>query len=141
MHVLICPKDNGPPLPWSKAWLYYSWSTSLPYSCVVFWFATATEQTNRTRMMPCRPLIVRSTFLSTSFRGAEHTTEYVRTLGVCFLFWGRREQTIRGKCHSEETSEALLARLVEKLRLNPNNSSLDDWIDLFFTHTGSMHRP
>ena len=27
--------------------------------------------------------------------------------------------------------EALLARLVEKLRLNPNSSSLDDYFDLF----------
>ena len=63
--------------------------------------------------------------------GADHTTEYVRTLGVSFLFWGRWEQKIPGKCHSEEMGEALLAPLVEKLRLNPNSSSLDDCFDLF----------
>ena len=63
--------------------------------------------------------------------GAKHTTEYVRTLGVSFLFWGRWEQTIPRKCHSEEMGEALLARLVEKLRLNPNSGSLDDCFDLF----------
>ena len=61
----------------------------------------------------------------------EHTTEYVRTRWVSFLFWGRWDQTIPGKCHSEEMGEALLARLVEKLRLNPNISSLDDCFDLF----------
>ena len=63
---------------------------------------------------------------------AEHTTEYVWTLGVSFLFWGRWGQIIPGKCHSEEMGEALLARLVEKLRWNPNSSSLDDGFDLFF---------
>ena len=63
--------------------------------------------------------------------GAEHTTEYVRTVGVSFLFWGRWEQTIPGKSHCEETCEALFARLVEKLRLNPSSLSLDDCFDLF----------
>ena len=84
-------------------------------------------------MMPCGPVIVRSTFLSTCVWGAEHTTEYVRTLGVPFLFWGRWEQTIRGKCQSEaeEMGAAWLAGLGEKLRLNPNNKSLDDCFDLF----------
>ena len=63
--------------------------------------------------------------------GAEHTTEYVRTLGVSFLSWGRWEQTTLGKCHSEEMGEASLARLVEELQLNPNSSSLDDCFDPF----------
>ena len=48
--------------------------------------------------------------------GAEHNKEYVWTLGVSFLFLGRWERTISGKCHSEQMGEALLARLVEKLR-------------------------
>ena len=52
--------------------------------------------------------------------GADHTTEYGRTLRVSFLFWGRWEKTMPGKCHSEETGEALSARLVEKVRLTPN---------------------
>ena len=67
--------------------------------------------------------------------GAEDTTEYVRTLGVSFLFW---EQTTLWKCHSEEMGEALSARLVEKLRLNPNSSSLDDCFDLFLL-TPAVH--
>ena len=63
--------------------------------------------------------------------GVEDTTEYVQTLGVSFLFWGRWEQTMRGECHSDEMGEALRARLVEKLRLNANSSCLDDCLDLF----------
>ena len=63
--------------------------------------------------------------------GTEHTTKYVWTLGVFFFFCGRWEQTIRTKCHSKEMDAALLARLVETLRLNPNSSSLDDCVDLF----------
>ena len=47
---------------------------------------------------------------------------------MSFLVWGRWEQTILGKRHSE-MGAALLARLVEKLRLNPNSSSLDDCFD------------
>ena len=62
--------------------------------------------------------------------GAEHTTEYVRTVGVVFLCWGQWERTIPGKCHSEDMGEALLARLVEKLWLNSNSSSWDDGFDL-----------
>ena len=60
--------------------------------------------------------------------GAEHTTQYVRTLGVSFLFWGWWEQTVLGKCHFEEMGEA---RLVETLRLNLTSSFLDDCFDLF----------
>ena len=60
-----------------------------------------------------------------------HTMEYVRTPGVSFLFWGWWEQTIPGNSPLEEMGEAVLARLVEKLRLNPNTSSLDDCFDLF----------
>ena len=50
---------------------------------------------------------------------------------MSFFFWGRWEQTIPGKCHSEEMGEALLARLVEKVQLNPNSSPLDEFFDLF----------
>ena len=63
--------------------------------------------------------------------GVEHTMEYVRTLGVSFLFWGWWAQTTPGKCHSEEVGVALLAGSVEKLRLNPNSTSLDECFDLF----------
>ena len=62
--------------------------------------------------------------------GTEHITQYVRTLVVSFWFLGGWEQTIAGKCHSEVMGEVLLACLVEKLRLNPNTSSLDDSFDL-----------
>ena len=49
-------------------------------------------------------------------------------LGLC---WGRREQTLSGKWQSEETREGLLACRVEKLRLNPNSSSVHDCFDVF----------
>ena len=98
-----------------------------------FWFATATGQTNRTRdalqAAHCAFHIV------VHFRWrAKHTTEYVRAVGVSFLFWSQWEQTTPRKCNSGEMGEALLARRVENLWLNPNSSSLDDFLN-FFLHT------
>ena len=60
-----------------------------------------------------------------------YNVEYLRTVGTALLVWGRWYDILPGRCHVEESCEALLARLVASMRANPQCKTLESCCDLF----------
>ena len=60
-----------------------------------------------------------------------YNVEYLRTLGTTLLVWDKWYDNLPGRCHAEESCEALLARLVAAMRANPQCKSFDTACDLF----------
>ena len=63
--------------------------------------------------------------------GSESKVEYVRSLSSALMIWSSWYSNLPGHAHSEEMCEALLSRLVQKLRFHPQCKTLDGACELF----------
>ena len=60
-------------------------------------------------------------------------TEYTRSLSLALVTWHPSLSKLPGCCFVEESCEAMLSRMVARLRRNPNVTSFDDTLRLFVT--------